>query len=407
MIVEKLDNGLSVVIEKRTQTQLAVVNMLYKVGSRNEKPGKTGLAHLLEHLMFEGSKKFPQFDQTIHSLGGENNAYTTNDYTNYYDVIPATNLEKAIEIEADRMFQLQISAKKFKNQQQVVIEEFKESHLNMPYGMHWHELCKMMYPGHYYEWPVIGSEIEEIASFVLPEVIEFYETYYSPQNAVISVVGNIDEQKTLSLIKQHFGPIKSSRQIPFLKEGPIMPSKELKTLREEVPQNALYMAFAAPLRYDKSFYTMDLICDILSNGESSRFYDRLYKKQKLFSEIDAYVTANIGPGMLVIEGKLNEEVTLEQASDAILQEISILHRDGLAAQELEKVKNKAESFCVFSNYQLTNRAANLCLFNAYDTIEHLTIEHESYQQITRDDISNILHNDFLNGRMVELRYEKI
>lgn len=407
MIVEKLDNGLSVVIEKRTQTQLAVVNVLYKVGSRNEKLGKTGMAHLLEHLMFEGSKKFPQFDQTIHLLGGENNAYTTNDYTNYYDVLPAENLEKAIEIEADRMMHLQISAKKFKNQQQVVIEEFKESHLNMPYGMHWHELCGMMYPGHYYEWPVIGANIHEIDSFLLPEVIEFYKTYYSPQNAVVSVVGNIDEQKTLSLLKAHFGAIPSTGHIPSLQASALLPTRAQKILREEVPQNALFMAFAAPMRYDKSFYTMDLICDILANGESSRFYDKLYKKQKLFSEIDAYVTANIGPGMLIIEGKLHDGVSLDQASNAILQEINALCQEGLAPRELEKVKNKAESFCVFSNYQLTNRAANLCLFNAYDSIEHLTLEHESYQQITKEDIRIMLQDYFLHGKMVELRYEKI
>lgn len=405
MIHEKLNNGLEVIIERREQTALAAVNLLYKVGSAHEKPGKTGMAHLLEHLMFEGTAKFPHFDEAIHALGGENNAYTTNDYTNYYEIIPATHIEQILKIEADRMTGLKIGSKKFLNQQKVVIEEFKETHLNLPYGMSWHQLCDMMYPVHPYHWPVIGYSMDEIAAFSLQEVQDFYATHYAPDRAVLSVVGNLDEAVTMSQVKTYFEGLSASNQDAVLQDPIIAPHKIKQISREQVPQKAIHLAVLTPPRFHTDFYAMDLCCDVLSNGQSSIFYEKLYKEQKLFSEIDAYVTANIGQGMLVVEGKLNEGIEMDLASQAIHTEIQKLMQEPIEAHVLEKVKNKAESFCVHNNYQLTNRAANLALFAAYDKVEHLQHEHESYLQIQQADIPRILKETYKEGSVVELQYD--
>ena len=404
MIRERLSNGMSVVIENRTQTELAVVNILYKVGSAHEKPGKTGMAHLLEHLMFEGSKKFPNFDKTIHALSGENNAYTTNDYTNYYEIIPAGNIETVLAIEADRMNFLQISQKKFLNQQQVVIEEFKESHLNMPYGMHWHYLCELMYPGHHYQWPVIGDSIEDIRSFELKEINEFYHAFYNPSNVVVSVVGAIDEHQVMLYIQKYFGGIPSGPMANSVSPMNIEAVRKQKTMIEPVPQDQLYMAMLTPPRFDTTFYSMDLLSDILSNGQSSRLYKRLYKEEKLFSDIDSYVTANIGQGLLIIEGKMNEGISCEQGFEAIKRELQELITIPIPSDELQKVKNKAESYCIYSNYQLSNRAANLALFEAFDLVENLLVEHQSYLQVTENQIQDSLIDYYSNGVIGELEY---
>ena len=306
-----LNNGLRVIIHEDNSTPLVAVNLLYDVGSRDENPIRTGFAHLFEHLMFAGSANVPDFDQPIQHAGGENNAFTNNDMTNFYASVPAENLETLLWIESDRMLALSINARTFNVQRKVVVEEFKETTLNEPYGDMWHLMSEMVYKVHPYRWPVIGLEPKHIEEANLTEVKDFYKKFYVPNNAILVVAGNLEKcggtEGVIQRIENWFGNIpKGAVPLRELPTEPRQTSSIGKVVESNVPLEALYIAFRSPARRDDDYYAVDLLTDVLSNGSSSRFYRRLLKEQRLFSEIDCFQMGNIDPSVVVIEGKPSE-----------------------------------------------------------------------------------------------------
>ena len=382
-----LGNGLRVLLHTDKSTPLVATNILYHVGSRDEDPQKTGFAHLFEHLMFSGTQRVPDYDDPIQKAGGENNAFTNNDVTNFYTILPVKNMETGLWIEADRMNGLDITPKAFETQQKVVIEEFKETCLNQPYGDVWHLLSALAYQKHPYQWPTIGLDISHIEDAQLKDVRDFYSTFYTPNNAILVISGNIDEDKTLKMIEKWFSPIPGSQKIE--KNFPIEPPQNQarrKLIESDVPADALYLAFKTPDRKDPLYYATDTISDILAHGESSRLYRILVKEKKIFSAIDAYLTGTIDPGLFMIEGRLSSGVSLNQAEEELWKVLNQLKNELLGPQELIKIKNKIYTNLAFSELSVVNKAINLAFYEAMDDADLINKEYEYYQNITAEDI---------------------
>lgn len=355
-----LANGLEVYVHEDHTTPMAAFNILYNVGSRDEDEKKTGFAHLFEHLMFGGSKNIPSYDEPLQRVGGENNAFTSPDITNYYITLPAQNIETAFWLESDRMLSLSFDPKVLEVQRKVVIEEFKQRYLNQPYGDVWLKLRPLVYEKHPYRWATIGKEISHIEEATMEDVKHFFYKYYLPNNAVLVVAGDVTLQQVKALCQKWFEPIpageKYVRNLP--QEAPQIAPKFLET-SAKVPLNAIYKAYNMQGRFDEGFYDTDLISDILGRGKSSRLYTKLVKDKQLFNNISSYVTASLDPGLFMIHGNLNEGVSLEEA-DAAIEEIVAEVRDKILPEnELQKVKNQAESTLAFAEVELLNRAMNL------------------------------------------------
>lgn len=382
-----LENGLTVIYHSDPNTPFVVVNTLYKVGSKNESHHKTGFAHLFEHLMFEGTKNIPNFDGPLQEAGGENNAFTNNDYTNYYDIVPASNVEIPFWLEADRMQHLKINATSLKLQKKVVIEEFKETSINQPYGDIQHLLRTMVYQKHPYQWPTIGKEIAHIKDATLEEVKDFYQQYYSPSNAILVVAGNIEANKTFELAEKWFADIPEQKEtITHIIEEPAQIEAREKTHYASVPENMIIIAFQMPGRLEKGYFEGDLITDILSSGPSSRLEHQLVKEQKLFSEIDAYISGSIETGMFVIEGRLHNDVDVQVAKDAIWQELKKLQDNEISDIELEKVKNQMLTYMRFSDASLLNKAISLAYYEMLGNAQLINEESKEYENITKENI---------------------
>ncbi len=387
----QLDNGLQVIVHEDDSTPMAAVNVLYKVGARDESPDKTGFAHLFEHLMFSGSANVPDFDRPIQMAGGENNAFTNNDITNFYDIVPADNLELIFWLESDRMLSLNINELSLDVQRKVVVEEFKESCLNQPYGDAWHHIAELAYEVHPYRWPTIGKVPQHIEEATLEEVKEFYQTYYRPNNAVLSVAGKVTLEQVKTLAEKWFGNIpKGATTKKAIPSEPVQKEFHQRVQKKStVPADALYMAFHGPARDDATYYSFDLLSDILANGRSSRLYRKLLKEKRLFTEIDAYITGSIDPGLLIIEGKPTEGTTLQEAEAAIWQELQLLTTELVPDQELQKVKNKVESTLIFSEASVLNKAINLAFFEALDQPNLINEEASRYQQVTAKNLQQV------------------
>ncbi|WP_064196318.1 MULTISPECIES: pitrilysin family protein [Emticicia] len=355
-----LANGLEVYVHEDHTTPMAAFNILYNVGSRDEDEKKTGFAHLFEHLMFGGSKNIPSYDEPLQRVGGENNAFTSPDITNYYITLPAQNIETAFWLESDRMLSLSFDPKVLEVQRKVVIEEFKQRYLNQPYGDVWLKLRPLVYEKHPYRWATIGKEISHIEEATMEDVKHFFYKYYLPNNAVLVVAGDVTLQQVKALCQKWFEPIpageKYVRNLP--QEAPQIAPKFLET-SAKVPLNAIYKAYNMQGRFDEGFYDTDLISDILGRGKSSRLYTKLVKDKQLFNNISSYVTASLDPGLFMIHGNLNEGVSLEEADAAIEEIVAELRDEILPENELQKVKNQAESTLAFAEVELLNRAMNL------------------------------------------------
>lgn len=366
---------------------MVAVNMLYNVGSRDELPEKTGFAHLFEHLMFGGSANAPNFDDHIQNAGGECNAFTNNDLTNFYNILPAQNLETAIWLEADRMANLTISQKALSVQRKVVLEEFKETCLNEPYGDVWHHLSDLAYKVHPYRWPTIGKVPKHVEDASLDDVKSFYNRFYRPNNAILVVAGNVVEEEVHTVVEKWFGNIPAGsmfkRRLP--KEPPQRKFAQ-KIQRARVPLDALYLAFHSPARYEKAYYAADLLSDVLSNGQSSRLYRRLLKEQELLTSVDCYITGSMDPGLLIIEAKPADGVSLETVEKAIWEEINLLKNYQIDEWELQKLKNNIESNLVFSEMNVLNKAINLAFFDLLDDIDLINTEGKKYQELCVEDI---------------------
>jgi len=366
---------------------MAVVNVLYDVGARDEDPEKTGFAHLFEHLMFGGSINIPVYDEPLQDAGGENNAFTSNDITNYYCQLPAENLETAFWLESDRMLSLAFSPQSLDVQRKVVCEEFKEHYINKPYGDVWHKLRTLAYQEHPYRWMTIGKELKHIEEATLEDVKSFFHKHYTPSNAILVVAGHVDFDGVKTLAEKWFAPIpagnKYNRSLPA---EPPQQEERLMETRADVPLDALYKAWHIFHRTDRRYYIVDLITDILGGGASSRLFQSLVKEKKLFSSIECYHLGSVDAGLLVIEGKLVKGVSMKDAEEAIDIELEKLCKEGVSEKELEKVKNKTESAMAFEDMSLVNRAASLALYELLGDANLINTELSRYRSVTAADI---------------------
>ena len=383
----KLDNGLTVILHKDVNTPIAAVNIAYNVGSRDENPNRTGLAHLFEHLMFGGSKNIPKYDEPLQKVGGENNAFTNVDITNYYLTLPVQNLETAFWLESDRMNELAFSSKSLDVQKNVVIEEFKQSYLNQPYGDVSQLLKPLAYKVHPYQWNTIGKDISHIAETTMDEVKDFFYTFYRPNNAVLAVAGNLDMDKTKQMIEKWFENIPEGK--PYkrnLPQEPVQTETRRLEVERNVPLDCIYKVYKMGKRTDNDYYAVDLISDILSNGQSSRLQQNLVKNKQLFSSINAYVSATFDNGLFYITGYPVPGVSLEQAEQAILEELEKMKTESLDNYELEKVKNRVKTLLYYAELQVQDKAMNLAISEIMDNASHINEEKAKYNKVTTEDI---------------------
>ena len=403
-----LANGLLIVHNEDDSTQMVALNLLYDVGASDEDPSHTGFAHLFEHLMFGGSRHIPDYDTPVQNAGGENNAWTNNDITNYYITLPHQNVETGFWLESDRMLSLDFSPKSLEVQRQVVIEEFKQRNLNQPYGDASHLLRELAYESHPYRWPTIGKEIAHIAQATLEEVKDFFFRFYAPNNAILAVTGHISFEETVRLAEKWFGPIParniSPRQLPAEKPQTAV---RRKTVERKVPVDAIYMAFHMSNRMHPDYYVYDMITDILSNGRSSRFIQSLVQEQKLFTSIDAYISGSLDEGLLHVTGKPVEGVSLEQAEEAIWKELEKMKTVPVSEQELEKVKNRYESEQIFNNINYLNVATNLAFFELTGKAEDINEEVGKYRAVTAEQIQATSARCFVPENCSILYYKAI
>ncbi len=408
-----LSNGLRVILHNDTATPLAVVNILYNVGSRDENENHTGLAHLFEHLMFGGTKNIKDFDAVIQKAGGENNAYTNQDVTNYYNVVPAENLETALWIESDRMHNLKLTDKLLRVQKKVVIEEFKETTINEPYGDLWHHLGDLVYKTSSYRWPVIGLNFDHVAQTTMTDAENFYARFYAPNNAILSVAGNFDKIGGADAVKNWID--KWYADIPFsttftkseYKTEAEQTERREKVVEAKVPTEVLYMAFGGVARLYKNYYALDLCTDILAGGSSSRLYQNLVKNKQIFSEIDCYQTGSIDTGLIIIEGKPLPHISLEEAEKCVWEEIEIMKAELIQPRELAKLKNRIESQNTFSDAGVMNKSMNLAFYELIGDINLINTESENYNIVTAEEIRTAAQYYFTPQRASVLFYKPV
>jgi len=382
-----LSNGLKLLVHEDASTPMAVVNIMYNVGAKDEDPNKTGFAHLFEHLMFGGSINIPSYDEPLQRAGGENNAYTTNDLTNYYCILPAQNIETAFWLESDRMLSLAFSKKSLDVQRKVVCEEFKEHYINKPYGDIWHKMRDLAYDAHPYKWMTIGKELSHVENATMDDVKNFFFKFYRPNNAILVVAGNVDTKNIIQLVEKWFGDIPTGEQyIRNIPKEPIQQQAKFLSLKADVPLDALIKTWHIDARLNKGYYAADLITEILGGGNSSRLYQVLVKEKQLFSNINCYHFGTLEPGLLTIEGKLTKGVSMDAAEKAVEEELIKLSSEKIQQQELIKVKNRTESIITFEDISIMSRANNLALYELMGDASLVNKELERFQEISTEDI---------------------
>lgn len=385
-----LDNGLHVIVHEDATVQIAVMNILYKVGSRNEHPDKTGFAHLFEHLMFGGSVNIPNYDEPLQRVGGENNAFTNTDITNYYLTVPTANLETGFWLESDRMLSLSFDPEVLEVQRKVVIEEFKQRYLNQPYGDVWLKLRPLAYQVHPYQWATIGKEISHIENATLDDVRTFFFNYYVPNNAILVVAGNVQYDQVRALTEKWFGALAPGKMNgQKLQAEPQQTQKRKLEVEANVPADAIYKAWHMPGRFHPDYYALELLSDILSRGQSSRLYHQLIKQKEIFTSVSSFTMGTIDPGLIVVNGRLKQGISMETAEaeiDSILQQVIT---NGPAEEELEKVKNQAESILEFEEVEVMNRAMNLALGTLSGSADFVNQESDKIKAVTLDDIRRV------------------
>ena len=401
-----LPNGLKLIVHEDPTTPLAAVNILYKVGARDENPQRTGFAHLFEHFMFEGSANVPEFDTPLQAAGGENNAFTTNDITNYYDILPAVNLETALWLESDRMLSLDFNLESLETQKKVVCEEFKEHYINQPYGDVWHRLSALAYQVHPYRWPTIGLELGHVEQATMAEVKAFFYRYYRPANAVMVVAGGVKTAEVERLVKKWFADIPSGealqRNIPT---EPLQTQARSIDVKADVPLNAIYKAYKMCTRMDPQYQAADMLRDMLSTGDSSRLYHELVKEKKIFSSVAAYLSETIDAGIMIVEGKLNPDIDMDTANGAIED---CLHAvaETVTDQEVQKAKNKMEAYLAFSDTNVLNRATNLAYYDMLGNAADINTEIDKYLSVSAQQIKTVSKEIFNTERCSTVRYFK-
>jgi predicted Zn-dependent peptidase len=391
----QLANGLKVIVHQDKTTPMVAVDVCYNVGSRDEHPDHTGFAHLFEHLMFGGSKHIPSYDEPLQKAGGDNNAFTSNDLTNYYLTLPKDNIETGFWLESDRMLELAFSKQSLEVQRNVVIEEFKQRQLNQPYGDVWPLVRQLAYKVHPYQWPTIGREISHIEKATMQQVKDFFFTHYAPDNAVLVVTGNIDADQVFRLAEKWFGPIPNrnvkTRNIP---QEPKQTALREQTVERDVPNDTIYMAYHMTDRLDPLYYATDLVSDVLSNGNSSRMYKKLVQKEKIFTELDAYLSGDYEPGLFVVSGKPSNGISLETARKAIEQELDRMKQEPVPEYELEKVKNKLEANIVYGEMNYLTKAMNLATNEILQDASLINSQVASYRSVTASQIQQVSQQIF-------------
>ena len=385
-----LKNGLNVIVHQDTTTPIVAFNLCYAVGAKDENPERTGFAHLFEHLMFGGSINIPSFDGPLQEVGGDNNAFTSNDITNYYITLPKSSLETAFWLESDRMLSLAFSEKSLEVQRNVVVEEFKQRYLNQPYGDAILLLRPLAYLKHPYRWPTIGKKIEHIKEASLAEVKDFFYKFYRPNNAVLSIAGDVSLEEIKQLTEKWFGGIESGEKVErnYPQEEQQIQPRSL-TVERDVPLHAIYKAYHMVERNHPDYYAFDLLSDVLSRGNSSRLHRRLIKGQKLFTDVQAYVGGDFDPGLFTIAGHLNPTVKMEDAEKAILQEIIEIQENGVGEEELAKVKNKVITVHEFAQTSVLNKAMSLAIAAVLDKPELVNEEVENYKKVTTAELQRV------------------
>ncbi|MFI5172442.1 MAG: M16 family metallopeptidase [Chitinophagales bacterium] len=402
-----LDNGLTVIINEDHSTQLCAVNVLYKVGARDEDISKTGFAHLFEHLMFGGSANIQDFDTELQLAGGTNNAFTTNDLTNYYDILPFSNIETALWLESDRMLQLDFSERSLEVQRNVVCEEFKENYINRPYGDVWHILRKLVYEKHPYQWPTIGLELKHVQDATLKDVENFFYKYYRPNNAILTISGGITTDKALELAKKWFGKIEAGEKIGIkYPEEPLQTKAKFLSVKKDVPVNVIYKAWKMPGRVEKDYYPVNLLSDILGSGDSSRLQHVLKKEKKLFTDMSCYVTGSIDTGMFIITGKLSEGITYDQAEAGIKEELGKIQNELVEPRELQRVKNTVEMDIASGYTGVLNKAESLAMAEMLEGADLVNNEMERFLNVTAEDILNSSKHYLAEDKCSTLYYGK-
>jgi zinc protease len=400
-----LGNGLRVIVHEDASTPMAVVNVMYDVGARDEDPEKTGFAHLFEHLMFGGSMNISDFETPLNMAGGENNAYTSNDVTNYYIQLPAENIETALWLESDRMLSLAFSEKSLDVQRKVVIEEFKEHYINKPYGDVWFKLREMAYKEHPYKWMTIGKELSHIENAALTDVQDFFFKHYTPVNAILVVAGNVKTEEVKIQVEKWFGDIPPGKKyIRNVRPEPKQDAPRKLEVKANVPLDAFYKCWHMDRRMDHGYYVADLITEILGGGISSRLFQRLVKEKQLFSNIECYQFGTIDNGLLAIEGKLVKGVNMKDAEKAVEEELDNLKKEDLPVKELTKVKNKTESAIAFEDMSVMTRANNLAFYELLGDANLFNSDREKYFAVTSEDIMKYSRKIFDENNSSTLYY---
>lgn len=402
-----LDNGLKVIVHRDTSTPMVALNILYDVGARDENEEKTGFAHLFEHLMFGGSVNIPQYDEPLQMAGGENNAYTTNDFTNYFIQLPKENIETAFWLESDRMLSLAFSEKSLEVQRKVVSEEFKENYINKPYGDAWKHLRSLAYKVHPYKWMTIGKDLSHIEGANLEDVQSFFRKHYSPVNAIMCVAGDVQVQEVRELAEKWFADIPSGiKYNRMLVPEPAQQEVRTQTVHADVPVNALYKVWHIGTRLDEQYHPADIITEIMGTGQSSRLYQKLVKDQLLFSFINCYHTESLDAGLIVVEGKISEGVDIENANAAVEAEFQLLVQDGVTDAELHKSINRLEAMVAFEDMSLLARANNLAYYELLGDAEMMNSEMAKYEAVTVMDIQEVAKEIFRKDNCSTLFYLK-
>lgn len=402
-----LENGLRLVHMQDDSTQMVALNITYQVGARDEDPEHTGFAHLFEHLMFGGSVNIPDYDAPLQLAGGENNAWTNNDITNYYLTVPRQNVETGFWLESDRMLSLDFSERSLEVQRGVVMEEFKQRCLNQPYGDVGHLLRPLAYKQHPYQWPTIGKDLSHIANATLEDVKEFFFRFYAPNNAILAVTGHITFEEAVELTEKWFGPI-PRRNVPqrnLAKEAEQTKERRM-VVERNVPIDSLFMAYHMCDHNNPDYYAFDILSDVLSNGRSSRLNRRLVQEKQLFSSIDAYISGTVDAGLFHISGKPAAGVSLEQAEAAVREELDNLQQELVDQEELAKVKNKFESTQIFGNINYLNVATNLAWFELLGRAEDMEVEVDRYRAVTPAHLQAVARTAFRKENGVVLYYKK-
>ncbi|MBQ5807583.1 MAG: insulinase family protein [Tidjanibacter sp.] len=402
-----LANGLKVLVNHDRCSQMAAVNLLYVAGSVDEEPERSGFAHLFEHLMFRGTRRVPSYDAHVQQICGESNAFTSADYTDFYVTMPKENFEMAFWLEADRMRSLNISRQRLETEKSVVIEEFNQRYLNRPYAEQWHTLRSMVYTRSPYRWPVIGQTPDHIRNASLDDVKAFYDKFYLPSNAILSVSGDLDAERIFEAAERHFGALPTlAAPVRNIAEEPAICSARRTELYSAVPADQITIAFLMERRNERGYYLCDMLTDLLAGGESARLYQRLIKERQIFSATNAYITGECGQGMLILTGQLSSGVTIEQAEEALWGEIESLANEPIGDYELQKVKNKFEANITFGELNVMNKAMNLGYYRMLGDMSLLNGEVEIYGSITAAELADYVARNLRPEKSATLIYHR-